>query len=319
MIKFPNELVQEIALQLDTGKDIKNLRLVNKTINSAAERVLWTTRHVMIRLSRDSTDAGMAILDECKRGWPAAPLIRKLRIVSLSPEWSPKYPWNTPTEPEDADVVKSASSRLPEVLPDALRVLKGLVSVQWSSTPNDECWIYDAVVEALASLPLLAIIVLGSGHRIPFPPLHKLRNGNIRKFCMRGLRPDVEFQRPFKYSMSELLHHNPNIVELDLGGNSSVTSLHFSSLFDEVHGNSIHLQTLTLGEVSIEPTPKMMSHLRSLHTLHLSGRHTSYSELWKALGLAGIALRCLTVYVTTTSGLPRILLWLTRTVTVPDR
>ena len=64
---------------------MKNLRLVSKSINEALQRVLWSTRALVVNLNRQQLSLEMEKLEEIARGCSASECIRSLRIKSVNP------------------------------------------------------------------------------------------------------------------------------------------------------------------------------------------------------------------------------------------
>ncbi|EEB98146.1 hypothetical protein MPER_02400 [Moniliophthora perniciosa FA553] len=161
MDKLANELIQEVALQTHDDRDLKSLRLVNRTLSQAVGQVLWNSRPVVVHLNRDTLHDAMTMLYDLKNGCPASTRIRRLKIISLSPPKKLDSPQRYTTfnngegESVDTPEVKEALERLPEVLPGALCALKGVVSVQWIIHKKDQAWTRDVVMESLASVALL--------------------------------------------------------------------------------------------------------------------------------------------------------------------
>ncbi|ESK89389.1 hypothetical protein Moror_16232 [Moniliophthora roreri MCA 2997] len=308
MDRLATELIQEVALQTDDHRDLKSLRLVNRTLNEAVEQVLWNTRPVVVHLNRDILHDVMTMLYDLKDGCPASTTIKQLRIISLSPQKELHPPrryttfadgeWKTvPPEPIDTSEVKEALEHLPEVLAGALCALKGLVSVQWIINEKDQAWTQDVVMESLASLPLLAQFEVDATaiNAMPVLSFHKLRQGTLKRFSVRARC----FSDPqnLESTLSTLFLHNPNLVELKLDKHSS--SSDFRSLIEQVPVNTLRLESLYLRGWNVQSTPKMICHFRSLHTLYLLNNEAeSYHDLWKSLQSAGISLRRLTVDTT---------------------
>ncbi|ESK89392.1 hypothetical protein Moror_16235 [Moniliophthora roreri MCA 2997] len=304
MDKLATELIQEVALQTDDHRDLKSLRLVNRTLNEAVEQVLWDTRPAVVHLNRDTLHDVMAMLHDLKDGCSASTRIRQLRIISLSPqkEFHPprRYTtfadgeWKTvPPEPLDTPKVKEALERLPDILPGALCALKRLVSVQWTINEKDQFWTQDVVMESLASLPLLAQFEVDTSatNATPVLSFHKLRQGTLKRLSVKGCFSDFE---NLESALSTLLLHNPNLVELKLDKYSSPHS--FQSLIEQLPVNTLRLESLHLRGWNVQPTLKMICHFRSLHTLCLlDDKAKNHHILWKSLQLAGISLRHLTV------------------------
>ncbi|EEB98675.1 hypothetical protein MPER_01777, partial [Moniliophthora perniciosa FA553] len=257
-------------------RDLKSLRLVNRTLNDAVEQVLWNTRPAVVHLNRDTLHDAMTMLYDLKDGCPASTRIRRLKIISLSPQEELHPPqrysasiggeWKlVPPEPMDTPQVLEALERLPEVLPGALRALKGLVSVQWIVNKKDQPWTQDVVMESLASLPQLAefeVNTIGT-NAMPVLSFHKLRQGTLKRLSVKGRFSDSQ---NLESALSTLLLHNPNLANLKLDQYSSSHS--FQSLIEQLPVNTLRLESLHLRGWNIKPTLKMKWHFtNSLHTL----------------------------------------------------
>ncbi|ESK86971.1 hypothetical protein Moror_3323 [Moniliophthora roreri MCA 2997] len=153
----------------------------------------------------------------------------------------------------------------------------------------------DAVLGSLASLPRLARFEVDADQQSPLPPLpfHKLGNGTLRRLSLSGCFSDP----PPLSALSALLQCNSDIIELKLDNRHFRGSPHhFHQMFEQVAAGTLHLQSLYLRGWVIKPTPKMIPHTRSLHTLCLLDNNVQYQgELWKLLQSSGTSLRRLTV------------------------
>ncbi|EEB95046.1 hypothetical protein MPER_06046 [Moniliophthora perniciosa FA553] len=72
MDKLFNEIIQEVAYQLP-GKDIKNARLISRSLNQAVEPVLWDTLPVTVHLNGPTLRKQMTMLNDLKNGFAPFP------------------------------------------------------------------------------------------------------------------------------------------------------------------------------------------------------------------------------------------------------
>ncbi|KAL0562879.1 hypothetical protein V5O48_019199, partial [Marasmius crinis-equi] len=214
---LPNEILHEIACL--TGSDVKNLRLVNKLVNGAADPVMWDIHPIILDLNWDHVALGMSMLDNLSNS--SDEKIRKLVIKSLNPSKDPPLYDLAPNKPDNAEAVAEACRRLPDILPRALSALKGLKSARWELARRESERILDAVLESLGPLPALVdfeitIVDDTRGDNAPDAalPLQHLRNGALQRLAIK--HDNIPDLNQFVSSVATVLLHNPRIIHLEL-------------------------------------------------------------------------------------------------------
>ncbi|KAF9260817.1 hypothetical protein L218DRAFT_871430, partial [Marasmius fiardii PR-910] len=99
-------------------------------------------------------------------------------------------------------------------LPEILRTLKSLRSVDWKVTSDDAPWAQEAILDSLASLPELSKVLLHTYPMSkPLPPifLGSFRNGRLEDLSVKANFKDREH---FMSSLTSVLLQNPNISHL---------------------------------------------------------------------------------------------------------
>ncbi|KAF9260855.1 hypothetical protein L218DRAFT_931969 [Marasmius fiardii PR-910] len=321
ILALPNELLAEIGYFLETGSEMKTFRLVSKSINEALQRVLWSTRALVINLNRQQLSLEMDKLEDLAQGCSASQYIRFLRIKSVNPNqplfWMEERPYEDNEEddfvfhneeefvvvgPEPAEtekMVADAKERLISVLPAALLALKGLryASLRIAGEDHDAAytsWFVQGVIKPLSSHPLLKDLVLVTYPNLSPPTLLPLQDfRHLEKLYILG--DWCIWNEHTLSSLSATLFNNPNLIRLKLCTLPDNAS--FDRLFPEITSQPLQLRDLHLNGWHILLSAPVIPHLQSLRTLELPDMLSeSYANIWRPLRSSSIHLLEITLY-----------------------
>ncbi|KAI3598063.1 hypothetical protein WG66_009132 [Moniliophthora roreri] len=303
------ELIQEIVYQLDTGRDIKSLRLTNKRVNDAVEPVLWTIKAIMI----DSLEIAVEML----RDLPKHRLATRARRLVIRNFPVPPPLSLTMKLDEDDDPLADDRTLVKKLLPKLLSSLVGLQSVEWKLKRSDPDWAWTVVMESLSSLPALARLSLKGDLSWPRPPAMHIRLfpcGSLARLEMNLVvqGPLAVILRFLQDCLSAIIQNNPRLeailirlMYLYYGGPGSGTPDVFDlhSIFEKIPSSKpLRLQTflMDLPPGSVRITPKVVEQLKSLRCLEYSEAYRPFNDaastlLWTALRTQQIHVRELTI------------------------
>ncbi|KAK1228333.1 hypothetical protein PQX77_008628 [Marasmius sp. AFHP31] len=282
---LPPELLDELCETIETGKDLKVFRLVNKRINDVASRHLWNTKALVIDLNLKKLRSGMEMLEDLKDRCKTSENVRALKIIRLDPRIIERS-FTT----SEREMMKRSRERLVEVLPQALSALRNLLYAYWKISSDDmpsalnqgeETW-RQIVIEPLSQLTQLNTLVLSSDATLGLNLMSLDGFTNLERLTVKG-RWNID-AKTLETNLAPLLSKNRKLHSLRLS--LRYGSPDFRLLFPET-GNEHsgpQLEHLHLDNWRFTVNPTVISRLRNLQSLKLPySRPTGeYGTIWTA-------------------------------------
>ncbi|KAJ8084967.1 hypothetical protein PM082_003744 [Marasmius tenuissimus] len=295
---LPPELLDELCETIETGKDLKVFRLVNKRINNVASRHLWNTRALVIDLNLQKLRSGMEMLEDLKNRCKTSESVRALKIIRLDPRTIEKS-FTT----SEREMVKRGRERLVEVLPQALSALRNLLYAYWKISSDDlasplnkgEMW-RQIVIEPLSQLTELNTLILSSDAPLGLNLMSLGGFTHLEHLTIKG-RWNID-AKTLETNLAPLLSNNQKLysLRLSLGYGSPDFRLLFPEAENEDSGPQLEHLHLDNWRFTVNPT--IISRLRNLQSLKLPyGRPTGeYGTIWTAFQEEGIHLAEITLH-----------------------
>ncbi|KAG7100061.1 hypothetical protein E1B28_001846 [Marasmius oreades] len=269
------ELILYLIRWLDS-KDLKNIRLVNKNFSDTTEHAFWSTQTVRIIMREESLEPGIRKFEDFRNNIVSAGKIQRLKITSSVKD----------TE---------AAVRLLEAgLPEALCTLQGLRAIRWKVTSDDLPWIQGAILQSLASLPLVTKLFLYTNReekQLPPISFDLFRNGKLEELSVSARFAD---RKHYISSLSKLLVQNPNIALLHLHAHNHEDQipLRFKDLFSTSFPQPLQLKSLSVHGSWLIEFPHVITHLQSLSSLEIFDcQRNNDSDFWGTLQTQKVHIR----------------------------
>ncbi|KAF8886331.1 hypothetical protein BD779DRAFT_1673250 [Infundibulicybe gibba] len=264
LLSLPNELITQIADQLETQKLFRGTCRRMDLILSP--RVLF---RLTIDINKESIDRGISQLEALTSGSiRAAQFVRTVDIRHLAPNCDPNQAfrseyglWGVPAQTTEQQV-EWAYSKMRELLPAALATLAGAQTINWIMNDKNPDWASAIVCEFLDTLSgLQALRLTGSG---PKPQIHLNHISNLTKLTVRGGLGDL---------VSEIIGSSSGLSHLDLEYPDEVFGEWvptFHKLLSKVPANRpLRLHHLRIHGYCVRFDHQTLPHLRQLKSLDL--------------------------------------------------
>ncbi|KAK7058355.1 hypothetical protein VNI00_001989 [Paramarasmius palmivorus] len=322
--RLPNEIIEGIAHELDSGRDIKNLRLVNKQLDHAASLVLWTTKPVVVSIDKNSFKDAIAMLQELPNTPRVTKSVRALIFKSISPSFNPEGHREFANSVDSArnalrvsrewirqtkeDTI--ASERVKDLLPGFVSALVGLRSVRWNMTLDDPEWAWQVVMECSSSLPALETLsvtcpVLHRGLDTFNNPLHLFPHGTLKEITLNVTATFSAVPSSFHTFLSEIIHNNRKLEVISIrtyyiASSASSEPFAFHTIFDKLPSSyPLPLRKLVINLPKVQLSAKVLEQMKSIRHLELTETLRGHNialgadTLWPALQEERIHLRTL--------------------------